>query len=147
MRIYLDNCALNRPFDDQSHIRIRLESEAKLYLQEKIKNREIEFIWSYILDVENNLNPFEEKKRTIQEWKKFAIIDVEETANLVKVAKKFVAYGIKTKDALHVSSAITGKADYFVTTDDKLLKKLSVMNEIKSANPVDIVEEIDEYNH
>jgi len=22
MRIYLDNCALNRPFDDQSHIRI-----------------------------------------------------------------------------------------------------------------------------
>ena len=147
MRIYLDNCALNRPFDDQSHIRIRLESEAKLYLQEKIKNRKIEFIWSYILDLENNQNPFEEKKRTIEKWKKFAIVDIEETGNLVKVAKKFITYGIKTKDALHVSSAIAGKADYFVATDDKLLKKLSVMNEIKSANPVDIVEEIDEYYH
>lgn len=69
MRIYLDNCALNRPFDDQSHIRIRLESEAKLYLQEKIKNREIEFIWSYILDVENNQNPFEEKNEPYKSGK------------------------------------------------------------------------------
>lgn len=30
MRVYLDNCMFNRPFDDQSHIRIRLEAEAKL---------------------------------------------------------------------------------------------------------------------
>lgn len=30
MRVYLDNCMFNRPFDDQGHIRIRLETEAKL---------------------------------------------------------------------------------------------------------------------
>ncbi len=30
MKIYLDNCCCNRPFDDQSHLRIRLEAEAKL---------------------------------------------------------------------------------------------------------------------
>ena len=40
MRIYLDNCTFNRPFDDQGQIRIRLESEAKLYIQEKIKGIE-----------------------------------------------------------------------------------------------------------
>jgi hypothetical protein len=28
MKIYLDNCCLNRPFDDQANLRIRLESEA-----------------------------------------------------------------------------------------------------------------------
>jgi hypothetical protein len=28
MRIYLDNCAYNRPFDDQSQIRISLEAQA-----------------------------------------------------------------------------------------------------------------------
>ena len=28
----------NRPFDDQTQIRIRLESEAKLYIQAQIKN-------------------------------------------------------------------------------------------------------------
>jgi len=123
MRIYLDNCALNRPFDDQSHIRIRLESEAKLYLQEKITNRQIEFIWSYILDIENDQNPFEEKRRAIVEkWKKFAIVNISEAESLLKTANKLIIYGIKTKDALHVSSAIAGKADYFITTVDILNK-------------------------
>jgi hypothetical protein len=28
MKVYLDNCALNRPFDDQSQERIRIETEA-----------------------------------------------------------------------------------------------------------------------
>jgi hypothetical protein len=28
MKIYLDNCCLNRPFDDQSNLRVRLEAEA-----------------------------------------------------------------------------------------------------------------------
>lgn len=31
MRIYLDNCSYNRPYDDQSQLRISLESQAKLY--------------------------------------------------------------------------------------------------------------------
>ena len=29
MRIYLDNCCYNRPYDDQSKIRIRLETKMK----------------------------------------------------------------------------------------------------------------------
>lgn len=49
MRIYMDNCCLNRPFDDQSKIRIRLESEAVLFIQEKIATHEIELAWSYRL--------------------------------------------------------------------------------------------------
>ena len=28
MRVYLDNCCYNRPFDEQSQLRIRLETEA-----------------------------------------------------------------------------------------------------------------------
>lgn len=32
MKIYLDNGCFNRPFDDQSRIRIMLETEAKLSL-------------------------------------------------------------------------------------------------------------------
>ena len=54
MRLYLDNCAFNRPFDDQSHIRIRLEAEAKLYIQERIQEGKAERVWSYILDIEND---------------------------------------------------------------------------------------------
>ncbi len=145
MKVYLDNCAFNRPFDDQSHIRVRLETEAKLYVQEYIKSNKIVLIWSYILDIENDQNPFEEKRRAIERWKQIAVVDLEETAAILDRANRFVALGIKAKDALHVAAAIEGDADYFITTDDKLLKKLSTNVEIKAVNPVDIVEEIDEY--
>ena len=33
MRVYLDNCCYNRPFDDQSQLKVRLETEAKLFVQ------------------------------------------------------------------------------------------------------------------
>ena len=32
MKIYLDNCCFNRPFDDQTQERIHLESEAILMI-------------------------------------------------------------------------------------------------------------------
>ena len=38
MRIYLDNCSFNRPFDDQSQLKIKLEAEAKLYIQSEVLN-------------------------------------------------------------------------------------------------------------
>ena len=142
MRIYLDNCVLNRPFDDQAYIRIHLEAEAKLYLQERIKYGKLELIWSYILDIENDQNPFEEKRNAIEKWQKFAVVNIEETEQLIDRAKHFVTVGIKPKDALHVSAAIEGQADCFITTDDRLLKKLALIDEIRAENPVDIVEEI-----
>jgi len=59
MRIYLDNCCFNRPFDSQSQVRVRLETEAKLRIQERVVSGELELAWSYILDYENAANPFE----------------------------------------------------------------------------------------
>ena len=147
MRIYLDNCAFNRPFDDQSQIRIRLESEAKLYVQEKIKKYEIELVWSYILDIENDHNPFPEKRRAIEKWKKYAAVDVAETAGLLERASKITIFGVKPKDALHVSSAIEGKSDYFMTTDDKLIKRLSEIQEIHVLSPLDMLGVLDEHNN
>lgn len=44
MKIYLDNCCFNRPFDDQIQIRIRLESEAKLKIQEEIQKGHVKLI-------------------------------------------------------------------------------------------------------
>ena len=37
MRVYLDNCCYNRPFDDQSQLRIKLEALAKMQVQEEIE--------------------------------------------------------------------------------------------------------------
>jgi hypothetical protein len=39
LRLYLDNCAFNRPFDDQNQLKIKLETEAKLFIQQgKLNN-------------------------------------------------------------------------------------------------------------
>nr|VFJ54444.1 MAG: hypothetical protein BECKFW1821A_GA0114235_104731 [Candidatus Kentron sp. FW] len=62
MKIYLDNCCFNRPYDDQSDFRVRLEAEAKLKIQEEIRNRSFRLVWSYLLDYENSKNPFKERR-------------------------------------------------------------------------------------
>jgi len=121
--IYLDNCVFNRPFDNQSSIRIKLETEAKLYIQSKIIEGILKLIWSYILDYENEQNPFEERKKTIQEWKRYAIIDITENDNILERARNLTKIGLKSKDALHIACAIEGGAEYFITTDDKILRK------------------------
>ena len=43
--------------------------------------------------------------------------------------------GVKKMDALHVASAIIGKADYFLTTDIRLLKYST--DKIHIINPID----------
>ena len=80
-------------------------------------------------------------------WQSLASIDIVESATLLATAKKLTALGIKPKDALHVSSAIEGSGDYFVTTDDRLVKKLKDTAEIQAVNPVDIVGIIDKYDY
>ncbi len=72
MKIYLDNCYFNRPFDDQSFMRVKLEAEAKLFIQEKIIIGKLQLVWSHILEYENMQNPFVERRNAIIEWKKIA---------------------------------------------------------------------------
>ena len=143
MRIYLDNCMFNRPFDNQNQIRIRLETEAKLYIQSMIKNKSLMLVWSYILDFENAQNPHDERRKSVSVWRNLAIVDIEESPNLLTKAREFLAYDIKTKDALHLAAAIEGNADYFLTTDDKLLSKARKNNIIKVLNPVDYIRELE----
>jgi predicted nucleic acid-binding protein len=139
MRIYMDNCCFNRPFDSQTQLRVRLETEAKLRIQERVVAREIELAWSYILDFENAANPFEERRTTIGSWRTRSIADVAETPELLENAKSLVALGLQSKDALHVACAVAAGCDWFITTDDLLLKKLSRYTRILAADPTAFV--------
>jgi hypothetical protein len=38
LRVYLDNCCYNRPFDDQEQRSVQLETQAKLWIQDLIKD-------------------------------------------------------------------------------------------------------------
>ena len=144
MKIYFDNCTFNRPFDDQRQIHIRIESEAKLHIQEQIKKGSFRLVWSYSLDFENNQNPFQERRNAIQKWRELAENDIEENHDIISKAKELTKIGLKAKDALHVACAVAGKAEYFLTTDGMILRKLSSYSEIKVTNPTDFIRILEE---
>lgn len=145
MKIYLDNCCLNRPYDDQSFIRISLEAQAKLFIQNLIKKGKLELVTSYMLMYENNLNPFKMRKNSIEQFiydNTSLFIPYEKHDIIEKEALLIMDTGIKYKDACHIASAILGKCDYFITTDKRLLKYKS--NELALTNPIDFVSNLEE---
>jgi len=77
IRLYLDNCCFNRPYDDQSNLINRMETEAKLFIQDLFIQQKIELVWPFVLDYENNDNPFEERRLRIGEWHKLAVVDCD----------------------------------------------------------------------
>ena len=141
MKLYLDNCCFNRPFDDQSHLRIRIEAEAKLRVQEEIRSGTFELVWSYIMDYENSKNPFLERKSQIALWRDYSTIDVQEDKEVLRIAKLLNDKGLKKLDSLHVACASLAKADYFLTTDDGILKKTMLVDEIKITDPIGFIKE------
>ncbi|OIO17396.1 MAG: PIN domain protein [Ignavibacteria bacterium CG1_02_37_35] len=139
MKLYLDNCSYNRPFDDQRAIKIKIETEAKLFIQERVKAGEHKIVWSYILDFENSANPFEIRREAISLWKDIAEVYVYENAEILTFAKDIARLTIKSKDALHIACAIYAKCDYFITTDDLVIKKMTNNDTIKVVNPFDFI--------
>ena len=116
--IYLDTCSYNRPFDDQTQLRISLETQAKLFIQSLIKDNKLDLVYSYVCFYENYINPYENKKLSILEFSGNAKYYVIESDNILVKANIIVKNGIKPIDALHLSCAINAEADYFITVDD-----------------------------
>ncbi len=144
MIIYLDNCVLNRPFDNQDRLEIRLETEAKIHIQEEIKAGKLKLVWSYILEFENAQNPFHYRRALISRWKKIARYHIFETNDVLKRARQYQKKGLKAKDALHISCAIEAGADYFITTDREIIRKMQGEKIIRVINPVSFVLEREE---
>ena len=143
MKVYLDNCCYNRPYDDQSQIKVFLETQAKLHIQRLIIEGKIELVYSYMSRYENSQNPFEIRKNTIENFFKNATVYVDESRadNVVQKARQIMSTRIKEKDAIHVACAIIAGADYFLTTDMRLLKYKT--DEIKLINPTEFIIELE----
>lgn len=140
LNIYLDNCCYNRPYDNQEQIRIYIESQAKLYIQQKIKEKKLNLIVSYILLYENSQNKYNHKKMAIEKFiNEYASIYLTEKnkEEVQDIALSIIKSGIKEMDALHIASAILAKSDYFITTDDKILKYNDYR--IKILSPCDFI--------
>lgn len=145
MKVYLDLCAIQRPLDTPSQVRIILESEAVLGIITFCDNGQIELLSSEALLFESEQNPFlirREHTRAVLEKAKINVNITEEEKSRALTLTKF---GIKPLDALHIALAESGNADYFCTCDDKLLKNAKRIKDlsVRVINPIDLIQEIE----
>jgi len=121
---------------------VRLQTEAKLYVQEMIRRRDYKLAWSAVIDLENNANPDADHRQAIMGWRNMASVDVPAGAEVEALAEQLFGQGVKPMDALHVASAIVAGADYFLTTDKALLRKSTDNQRIRVVDPVDFIREV-----
>ena len=123
LKIYLDACCLNRPFDNQKQIRVRLESEAITLILSNFENGKWIWISSEVIQQEIEKNPNMSRRNKVMALTNYADITVSLSVSEVKRAKLLTTLGFKYFDALHLACAESGKASLFLTTDDRLLRR------------------------
>ena len=111
-------------------------------IQELIVNGRLEWVASYILEQENDDNPYLDRKIAINNFFKYAVIDIDETSEIVEIAKVTRTNGLKTKDSLHFACAVSTGCDYLITTDKQFLNYKN--DRIKLLNPMQFIIEMEE---
>lgn len=122
-RIYLDVCCLNRPFDDSSQDRIRLEAEAVLSIYRKCRLGEWILLNSEVIESELRQTPDTQRVELIMAALAIAQDKAKLDTSLRQRASELVKLGLKPFDAAHIASAEAMAADVLLTTDDRLIRK------------------------
>ena len=130
MKIYLDVCCLNRPFDDHSQERIRLESEAVITILDRCQSKTLTLVSSEIVDLEISKIPSEDRKQKVMLLSTISKINIVVDDEIIMRAKEINKIGFKSFDAFHIACAEKGRADILLTTDDSLLKKAASHREL-----------------
>ena len=93
MKIYLDACCLNRPFDDQRQPRVRLEAEAISLILQKLHQHEWEWVGSEVLVYELGQTVDMERRERLLLLAGQSHHVVEITEKILKRAEKLEASG------------------------------------------------------
>jgi predicted nucleic acid-binding protein len=123
MTIYLDVCCLNRPFDDQSQNRVRLEAEAVLSILEMAGAGKLELAGSDIIDGELSQMPDDERREQVELLLGASTKHISLNTTIERRSTELQKWNISPLDALHLASAEAARVDYFLTTDDYLLRR------------------------
>lgn len=121
-RIYLDVCALCRPFDDQTQMRIRLETEAVQLILSYARSGDLTLIASPVHDIE--IGAFDD---AIEREHLLSILDiigsrvVYDSYEVRQRAEELTEAGLGPAGDAHLAFAEAAGAS-FVTCDDRLLR-------------------------
>ena len=141
MKIYLDTCSINRIFDDQSQPRIFLESAAMVTIFAMIEIKSFSLVSSEILRFENFRNPFEERRIFVSSVLAHAKVVQTINPTLLNRAQQLESInGISGLDALHLACAEKLKCEYFISCDDRILRRYEGI--LKAINPIQFTIEV-----
>jgi predicted nucleic acid-binding protein len=143
--VYLDMNIYNRSFDDQSQWRIKMESIACQIIFYLAQRGEIKLVWSFVLEYENSLNPFPDRHDEVILLSKIAQHTIEPSEAILQRSEELEKAGIKNMDAVHLACAEIFDCDFFITCDDKLIKKANRLNvKLDICNPINFIEKVTE---
>ncbi|AFZ54698.1 MULTISPECIES: PIN domain-containing protein [Cyanobacterium] len=139
IKIYLDVCCLNRPFDDWSYERNRLEGESVTSILQLFNSEQYKLVSSEVVEVElrkmKNLDKLKQIKNLLKKADHTIILNQEIDARSQELEK----LGFGLYDSFHIASAEYAMVDVLLTTDDRLLKKALKYQDllkVKLDNPV-----------
>ena len=144
-QIYLDVCCLNRPFDNQIHDRIHLESEAIILILTHIQAGQWEWVSSDVVDYEIEKTPNDDRKRCVKLLTKLVTRTIPLGQIEIERARQLEEMGIKAIDALHLACAENSTAGVLLTTDDgflKIAKRYKNQVNIRVENPLTWLDEV-----
>ena len=113
------------------HSRVMIESHAVVAIMALINGSQIHSINSFVLDYENRKNPRPDNRAFIESLLAESSEFVPPSASIIQRAFELEKKGIMSMDALHVACAEEAKADYFVSCDDVLVKRLGRVEDLK----------------
>ena len=144
MKIYFDVCCLCRPFDDQNIDRNHMEAQALSRIKAHILNGEWIWISSEVVDFEINQISDNDLLEAVSCEAAQSDEYVFNDQNNIQRARTIKDYGFDPFDALHLASAEKGKADIFLTTDDRLIRladRVKGKLDVRVANPLEWLRE------
>jgi hypothetical protein len=147
MRVYLDCCCLNRPYDDLRQERVRIEAEAVCSVIRRIEEGSLELVSSNALLYEVGRNPFAVPRERSLRLLGTAKVRVASSPALTARTAEIVARGFSLPDAAHIASAEAARPAVFLTVDDRLLRRAANMSDhllVKVASPASWLFELEE---
>ena len=121
MRIYFDNCCLNRPYDDLTDNTVRMECEAILSIIDICGASDWSYFSSDVLLDEILETADINRREKVMMLYHTAKEHIGFTETIFSRAKDLESFNIKSFDALHVASAESARADVLLTTDRRLI--------------------------
>ena len=122
--LYLDYNCFQRSFDDFRQIKIQLEALACQEIFYRAEKEKLRLVWSFMHKDETILCPFPERKIEVFRLSGLCKVKIGPKDKICEYARMVEQQvKISSKDALHLASAFYAKADFFLTCDDKLIKR------------------------